>query len=211
MITNVDLDYDESKPKSKKSISAEMNSHTNNLKAVRTFQMHSSSPLQFVVTKTFIGMLDTISKAFIVSSEDQKYQDNEEYDTYELEEDILIEQFRDRINKKNQIENKVILMDDEENEEELNDENPSFNFLIKNELGYDLQLEALSGFKFQNLDLLKPDKPKDMNIDKVLLKDNSYCPISLEYDLMGTLNSSIRALEEPERQKKSMKFKLQVN
>lgn len=172
--------------------------------------MHSSTPLQFVITKTFLGMLDTVSKTFIVTSnEEQANSDQvEEYETMELEEETLIEKFQSKINKKMDDQSQVDEVEEVDNE--ANEENPSFNFLIKNELGFDVSLNALSGFKFQNLDLIDPEKQKDFNIDRIVLKNNRYCPISLEADFMGSFKSSIRALEEPERQRTSMKFKLEV-
>ena len=202
MMTNLDVDTDESK-KPKKTNDAALSSHLNNLKAVRTFQIRSIIPLQFVITKTFLSMLDAVSRTFVLTNElETKNQQQIEYDAYEQEEDLLLEKYR------KQLSDKVVLMEDVDECED--DENPSFNFLIKNELGVDVNLAALTGFKFENLDSIDPFKHKVSNVDKILLRKDSFWPISLEYDFMGSFQSSMKALEEPDKQKSSMKFSLEV-
>ncbi|CAF0704730.1 unnamed protein product [Brachionus calyciflorus] len=208
MITNLDIELEENPKRSrKKNVDTQLSSHLNNIRPVQTFQISSLIPLQFVITKTFLSMLDTVSKTFVLSNDltEKNNPEQIEYDVYEQEEDNLMENFQNKLRKE------VILMEDVENEEnDRDEENLSFNFLIKNELGFDVNLTALDGFKFQNLDSIEPLKHKVSNIDKILLRNDSFCPINLEYDFMGSFQESMKALEEPEKQKTSMKFTLEI-
>jgi hypothetical protein len=129
MITYVDSDAEaKKKPRTMKSQS-QLETYSNRLKVMRSFQINSSLPLQFVVTRTFLNLVDRVRKALTI--------DDDKLDIYELEEeeDIL------RENLKNEYMN---------NEDTNNDDetfNPSFNFLIKNQLGVNFEIESISGFK----------------------------------------------------------------
>jgi hypothetical protein len=158
MITN-EIDSEvQSKLDRKKKVKSELNEHLNNLKPVRTFHMHSTKPLQIVVTRTFLSMLDTISKTLQVNSDSsneiQAKSSGGEYEIYELEEEMLLEKFKNRRMQESiqpeehQDDNRSLPVEDfsdEKNEE--HEENPSFNFLIKNELGVEVLLEAVNGFQ----------------------------------------------------------------
>ncbi len=149
MTTNNDFENDyKSKSVQKKKPKSEINIHTSNLKPIRTFHVHSSSSLQFVVTKNFLDLIETVGKSFQIKDE-KSVDKQDDLDLFELEEECLIE----KLNKT--MGNKVDDSDSdfEEIEREWDDggeedeESTSFNFLIKNELGYDVSLESISGFK----------------------------------------------------------------
>jgi hypothetical protein len=153
MMTQNDFESDyKSRSVQKKKPKSEINIHTTNLKPIRTFHVHSSSSLQFVVTKNFLNLIETVGKSFQIKDE-KSVDKQDELDLFELEEECLIE----KLNKT--IGNKVDESDSdfEEIEREWDDgaeedeENTSFNFLIKNELGYDVSLESISGFKVLNI------------------------------------------------------------
>lgn len=66
MITNKDYEVSGHKNLNKKAATSELEKHTNNLKVVRSFQIHSDTSLQFVFTKTFLSLLDTVNKTFTI-------------------------------------------------------------------------------------------------------------------------------------------------
>ena len=150
MTTNNEFEDFKSKLRQKKKPKSELNIHTSNLKPIHTFHVHSSSSLQFVITKTFLNLIETVGKSFQIKNE--KIADKvEDYDLFELEEECLIEKLNKTIGKIDNYDS-----DNEENEQVDNDDDDddgnsqdstSFNFLIKNELGYDVSLESISGFK----------------------------------------------------------------
>lgn len=137
MITNGDSDDSRSKRKSAKSSAhSQLETYSNHLKVVRSFQIDSKLPLQFVVTRTFLSLLDRVTKALTLG--------DKQVDIYELdeEEDILRENLKNQMN-----------LVEESSEIDTNDDssfNPSFNFLIKNELGVDIELETVAGFRVRN-------------------------------------------------------------
>jgi hypothetical protein len=133
MITYIDSETDSkvTKRKTMKSQS-QLETLSNKLKVMRSFQINSSLPLQFVVTRTFLSLLDRVVKAVTI--------DEEKLDIYDLEEeeDILRENLK----------NELIIMNEDHGDSSDDDSfNPSFNFLIKNELGVDIILKSVSGFK----------------------------------------------------------------
>ena len=133
MITYIDSET-ESKVTKRKTMKSQSQLETlsNKLKVMRSFQINSSLPLQFVVTRTFLSLLDRVVKAVTI--------DEEKLDIYDLEEeeDILRENLK----------NELIIMNEDHGESSDDDSfNPSFNFLIKNELGVDIMLKSVSGFK----------------------------------------------------------------
>ena len=149
MITNKD-DTKLVKNKNKEAIS-ELEKHLNNLKVVRTFQMSSTSSLQFVVTKTFLNMLDTVGKTFSLSS-DESVSEYDEKDDFELDEALIIENLRNKQTEKQLVARQVEQVEPDEDDEE---ENFSFSFLIKNELGCEINLESLYGFKVNLYNLIQ--------------------------------------------------------
>lgn len=193
MITNIQSEQS-LKPKKEK------NRHFTNLKPIRTFQVNSTIPLQFVVTKTFLSMLDTLSRTFVLSSEliEKKSQQHLEYFSFDQEEEYLLEKLENKLKTEENFDN------------DLNEDSPSFDFLIKNDLGFDVVLKAIKGFKFQNIDSIDPMKHKALLIDKINLKNNSVCPINLEYNFMYSFESGTKLLEEPEKIRNTIKFSLEV-
>lgn len=193
MVTNVQSEH---LAKAKK----EKNHHFTNLKPVRTFQINSTLPLQFVVTKTFLSMLDTLSQTFVLSEEllDNKPQQHLEYFSFDQEEEFLLEKLQNKLDT------------EESFDSGLDEDSPSFDFLIKNELGFDVVLKSIKGFKFQNIDSIDPMRHKTLVVDRINLKNNCVCPISLEYDFMHSFESGRKALEEPEKIRNSLKFSLEV-
>jgi len=131
MVTN----GEESRGLAKKGLS-EIEKHMNNLSVERSFQIHSEVSLQFVVTKTFVGLLDTVGRTLTLADEDaeEATEWSEVKEDLEREEDLIIEKVAGERRK---------AAEEEETEEE---ENLSFNFLVKNELGVDVRLESLFGF-----------------------------------------------------------------
>ena len=127
----------------KKEATSELEKHSNNLKVVRTFQMFSSTSLQFVITKTFLKLLDTVGKTFSLSS-DESASEYDEKNDFEIEEALFIENLRNNQTEKQLAAGQVKLVEQDEEDEE---ENFSFSFLIKNELGCDINLESVYGFK----------------------------------------------------------------
>ncbi|RNA17062.1 vacuolar sorting-associated 13C isoform X2, partial [Brachionus plicatilis] len=193
MITNIQSEQS-LKPKKEK------NRHFTNLKPIRTFQVNSTIPLQFVVTKTFLSMLDTLSRTFVLSSEliEKKSQQHLEYFSFDQEEEYLLEKLENKLKTEENFDN------------DLNEDSPSFDFLIKNDLGFDVVLKAIKGFKFQNIDSIDPMKHKALLIDKINLKNNSVCPINLEYNFMYSFESGTKLLEEPEKIRNTIKFSLEI-
>jgi hypothetical protein len=149
MTTNNDFENDyKSKSVQKKKPKSEINIHTSNLKPIRTFHVHSSSSLQFVVTKNFLDLIETVGKSFQIKDE-KSVDKQDDLDLFELEEECLIEKLNKTMGNKvddsdSEFEEIEREWDDGAEEDE---ENTSFNFLIKNELGYDVSLESISGFK----------------------------------------------------------------
>ncbi len=92
--------------------------------------------------------MDTINKTFVLS-DDNNESEYEDKDEMEMEENILIENLKQEINDKQQDQNNEDVEDDENDDDVEND--VSFNFLIKNELGIDINLESLYGFKVKVL------------------------------------------------------------
>ena len=176
---------------------SKLETYSNHLKVMKSFQINSSLPLQFVITRTFVSLLDRVTKAVTINGETP--------DIYELdeEEDILRENLR-------------YLSTEDINEFDNDDENfsPSFNFLVKNELGVDILFEAISGFKFYNVSY-KPDLSKgDRYIDKITLKNDESYPITQAMhkctDNLNILSHSTLE-EQTKAQYKLMKFKIDVS
>ena len=148
MITN-ELEQGEfSKASQRKKVKSSEQQSTN-IAPLRTFHMHSSRSLQLVVTRTLLNMLDTISKTLALSDSSAQTigsggRVDDEYETYELEEEMLLEKFKTR--RKDQDESTSHLNDANNKEHDDDNENLSFNFLVKNQLGVDVHLESLQGF-----------------------------------------------------------------
>ncbi len=140
MVTN----GEESRGLAKKGLS-EIEKHMNNLSVERSFQIHSEVSLQFVVTKTFVGLLDTVGRTLTLADEDaeEATEWSEVKEDLEKEEDLIIEKLAGERRKAAEEEVVAEGLEDGETEEE---ENLSFNFLVKNELGVDVRLESLFGF-----------------------------------------------------------------
>jgi hypothetical protein len=227
MITHELLDTDEGSKvaKRKTKVKSDLNQHMSNLRPLRTFHMHSSTPLQLVITKTFLSMLDTISKTLQLNETTEastaRKGESSQYEAFEMEEDMLMEKYQNRLaeEKLKALNNEggdetteevvVVVEDGGEQAAQQTDENPSFNFLIKNELGLDLELEALQGFTFQNMDFV--DTNRGRVLDKCVLKHESICPITLtasmteNYKSIDLVNKNGQTL-----QKKALKFDLKV-
>jgi hypothetical protein len=232
MITHELLDTDEGSKvaKRKTKVKSDLNQHMSNLRPLRTFHMHSSTPLQLVITKTFLSMLDTISKTLQLNETTKanaRKGESSQYEAFEIEEDMLMEKYQNRLAKEklkavnneggeqtiegsSPSEDVVVVEDgDEQTVSQQTDENPSFNFLIKNELGLDLELEALQGFKFQNMDFV--DTKRGRVLDKCVLKHEAICPITLtasiteSYKSIDLVNKNGQTLD-----KKALKFDLNV-
>lgn len=119
--------------------SRELDKHSNNLKVVRSFQVTSETSLQFVVTRTFMGLIDTVVKTLTIGDEANEKAEGELFEDkteVEMEENLIMENLR----AGQLVEEDELLIDEDE-------ENLSFGFLVKNELGFDVQLESLFGFK----------------------------------------------------------------
>jgi hypothetical protein len=213
------IDSLENKNKNKKPVStSNLAEYAMKTKPVQTFHLHSNDTLQFVITKTFLNMIDTISKTLKIESVDDELSSNDklasmdDYELYELEEDVLIERFRSKYaNERSEksLNTKVAEYSEEDEydffDEKDYEENQSFNFLIKNELGYDIEIKAESGFSFQNLD----NKNNDDN--QVRLKYSDYCPISLQNNMnngkkTGIVKNSPSFAEDFDRERKTMRF-----
>jgi hypothetical protein len=200
----------------RKNVSVQLTEHiTSIIKPIKTFHMHSDETLQFVFTKTFLNMLDTITKTLRIEDDSSEPSlERDDYDLLENEEDMLIEKYRDNIGKNPQDElaNSDLEEFEEADADDKYDDNPSFNFLVKNELGFEVSLEAVSGFKFQNIDLANSDSKREINIDKINLKDGNSCPITIKnrLDNSFTYRSNNQTIENSEAEKKSMKFNLNV-
>lgn len=135
--------------------------NSTNLFPLRTFHMHSSNSLQLVITRSFLSMLDAIQKTLKLGRSDHEsntasaISSDTDYAMCEQEEETLLERLRNRmiqpvsddLHQDEQITKLEDFSDDntDSNSEEI-DENPSFNFLLKNQLGVDVSLEALHGF-----------------------------------------------------------------
>lgn len=158
MITNELEQSDLSKMSHRKKAKSGSSEQPNtNLLPLRTFHMHSSRSLQLVVTRTLLGMLDTISKTLALNeSVDATSQVDDEYETYEREEEMLLEKLKSRKlaahakDQEDEVERPSTAhlenLDDKNREHDDDSENFSFNFLVKNQLGVDVQLDALQGF-----------------------------------------------------------------
>jgi hypothetical protein len=183
------------------------------LKPVKTFHMHSDDTLQFVFTKTFFEMLDTITKTLRIEDESSELSaDREDYDMLENEEDLLIEKYRDLMSKDKEP-SAYSDLEDEVDADDKYDENPSFNFLVKNELGFDVSLEAVAGFKFHNIDCAD----KNDNIDKISLKDGNTYPITMKSSsdsdnafAYRSKRSNSQTVDSAAVERKSMRFNLDV-
>ena len=70
MITYIDSET-ESKVNKRKTMKSQSQLETlsNKLKVMRSFQINSSLPLQFVVTRTFLSLLDRVVKAVTIDEE----------------------------------------------------------------------------------------------------------------------------------------------
>lgn len=182
MITNeLDSPSDQSSKRNRKKLKGNTNENeTTNLVPLRTFHMHSDTSLQIVVTRTFLSMLDTISKTLQASSgagmKSEKSSSTidyermsslvgedaiDEYSAYEQEEEMLFEKFKNRVHQRRSDLSPSHSEDGYEikGDEHHDDDNPSFNFLIRNELGVDVYLEAKHGFhvkRYFNLNLFSP-------------------------------------------------------
>lgn len=130
----------------KKSTStSELDKHSNNLKVLRSFQITSETSLQFVVTRTFMGLIDTVIKTLTIG-DDANETEGELYDDkteMEMEENLIMENLKAGQTETGTAEE--ALADELQIDED--DENLSFGFLIKNELGFDVKLESLFGFR----------------------------------------------------------------
>lgn len=193
MVTNIELDSTE---KSKK----EKRPHFANSNPVRTFQVDSTKPLQFVVTKTFLSMLDTFNRTFVLSNEllQEKSPQHLEYFSFDPEEEIILEKLQNS------------RVSEESVDTSLDEDSPSFDFLIKNDLGFDVVLKSIKGFRFQNIDSIDPMRQKALIIEKINLKNNSACPITLEYNLINSFKSGTKSFEDPDKVTNTIKFSIEV-
>ena len=110
------------------SAASDLEEHSTNLRAVRSFQMNSDRSLQFVVTRTFVGLLDAVAQTLRAGAGAGEATGDER--ELEREEDLV---------RENLMAGQLEVGED--------DEDLSFGFLVKNELGVDVQIEAVAGFK----------------------------------------------------------------
>lgn len=194
MITYVDSDAEaKKKPRTMKS-QTQLETYSNRSKVMRSFNVTSSLPLQFVVTRTFLSLIDRVTKALTI--------DEDKPDMYEMEEeeDILRENLKNELNISNE--------DEDENF------NPSFNFLIKNQLGVEFEIESISGFKFYNVSFRPDQSPDDRYINRILLKNNESYPITQSFIRSNnmTRDTTYSALDEQtQNQYQIMNFKMNVS
>ena len=229
MITYVDSDAEaKKKPRTMKSQS-QLETYSNRLKVMRSFQINSSLPLQFVVTRTFLSLVDRVRKALTI--------DDDKLDIYELEE----EEYILRENLKNELAN----TEESNNNNDDDTFNPSFNFLIKNQLGVDFEIESISGFKvkkfyifyceincfsfkftynvfrlfihffqFYNINFKPDQSPNDRYINKIILKNNESYPITQSFTSNNNMKHELShsTLEEQtQNQYQIMRFKIDVS
>lgn len=177
----------------KKLKSSSESNESSNLLPLRTFHLHSSTSLQIVVTRTFLSMLDTISKTLQITDEKSSSTAgdvgeniaaiggpapssdpatatsgvSDEYSAYEQEEEMLFEKLKNRLvhdheheheSSPDHVERSSPAKDhysdektSDNNQQQQGEENASFNFLIRNELGADVYLEALNGFHVKKI------------------------------------------------------------
>jgi hypothetical protein len=105
---------------------------------IRTFFIFSKMPLEFVVTRKFISLLETIQRNYVI--DEDKNRTIEEDDDYNLADASF------RVEEASKEEEEEDLRIEEEDEVELDESYSSFNFLVKNELGQDVFLESICGF-----------------------------------------------------------------
>ena len=170
-----------------------------NLRAVRTFHIKSSSRLQFVVTKTLLNMLEDLGKTFQINDQTQSNSLSEtgDYERLEIEEELYLNKEAKNINPFSQ--------DNEENEEyEETEENQSFNFMIKNELGYSLSIQNISGFRFADNQI---ENEKNAHENKTI-EYNQLIPISLSNSHSKNAFETID--QDQEHQVNLFRFKMQI-
>ena len=173
---------------------------------IRSFNISSTDNLQFVVTRTFYNLIDTIVNNYTILNGDKKALAEEKYNNAsKLEENNLKEMIvKDKNNDTDDENCKNVPESDSDDDDELNVDNPSFKILIKNELGFDVNLETISGFKFLRMNLIAKNKNIIPFTDRVLLKSDQYCPISFTGFIDTQLN------EEIELQRRLIKLNLNV-
>jgi hypothetical protein len=126
---------------------------------------HSEKTLQIVFTRTFLNLIDSTVKLF---TEKKKQQ----------------------IKKPNARNFKSLYYHTDESTELecINEDESTSSILIKNQLGYDVILTALSGFKFWNDRINRSGSTKfDDSFANITLKNNHYCPIILTESMQSIM------------------------
>jgi hypothetical protein len=202
MVTNMDTANTSQVSQNKSKKQNELSQFQNYVKINRSFHMHSSTPLQFVVTKSFLNILDTVLKTF-------KLDQNENSDDKNKEKRLSIDSYLDDTeseSKKSKYDKSMsfdssskldnIFSDDTNDKEYEYEESLTLNFIVKNELGIEVLLEALSGFKFLSekvVTTVDDDniiKNSLVRLDKVELKNKQFKAISLNNNEINAFKAS---------------------
>ena len=111
---------------------------------IRTFNFVQSKKLQFVLTRTFFNLIDTITNNYIIFNGKKNMLIEENYDALKLEEKSLIDMIKVKVEDTSE---NLQDCDSDQDDDEANAVNMSFKTLIRNELGFDVNLDSISGFK----------------------------------------------------------------
>jgi hypothetical protein len=112
---------------------------------IRTFTISSSHNLQFVITRTFFNLIDTITNNFDIFYGEKNAFVEEGNDEWNLIK--MIENEKNLENELDEQQTNVQDSDSDEEDDHVKATSASFKNLIKNELGFDVSLESVSGFK----------------------------------------------------------------
>ena len=117
---------------------------------IRTFSINSSNNFQFVITRTFFNLIDTITNNYVILNGEKNEIIEENYDELKMEENNLMKMLENGDiygNEEDLTQADLNIEDSDSDEESDNAVSPSFKTLIKNELGFDISLESISGFR----------------------------------------------------------------
>ena len=133
------------------------------LRTMHTLQMKTTHCLQFVVTRSFLNLLSEIQEAFSsagavggATDADDTSSGGSNNETTASENDLLDkeeERFLEHMEMNKSSGAAVVAKIDAKLEKEFeeydenDEENQSFNFMLKNELGFDVLIEPKSGFR----------------------------------------------------------------
>ena len=117
---------------------------------IRSFNISSTNNFQFVFTHTFFNLIDTIMNNYTILNGDKKTLSEENYDALKLEENNLIEMMKKEEKTGEMSDASRAKSPESDSDEDEDVDNPSFKILIKNELGFDLDLESITGFKVRS-------------------------------------------------------------